>query len=64
MASASNPSGGTAAAAPLRAAAALDASLIPQVLERVAEVNNGLDAVASMTPFVLDGATLGHMKPA
>ena len=47
MASASNPSGGTAAAAPLRAAAALDASLIPQFLVRVAEVNNGLDAVAT-----------------
>lgn len=63
MASA-GPSGAAAdAAATPRAAATIDAGLIPLFLQRVAEVNNGLGAVASMTPFVLDGATLGHLKP-
>ncbi len=32
-------------------------------LERVREVNNGLDAAPSMVPFIIDGDTLGHLMP-
>jgi hypothetical protein len=39
------------------------AAHIPGLIARVREVNNGLGAQSSLTPFAVDGQVLGYMKP-
>ncbi|GBF91814.1 nudix hydrolase chloroplastic-like [Raphidocelis subcapitata] len=56
----------TGAAAAAAAAAAQPRPLVSDLapmLQKVAELNNGLEALPSLVPFVVDGHVLGRMRP-